>query len=242
MKVSFEELRRAKEDWVEAMGQEMVADRDFIEAAIYHTKAAESKYNALLARAKAEGLCSETQEGDKPLISVGTKSLLFGVHQFLVHPITVALAWKKLYGEWPTWREMFCIIVHDWGYWGKPNMDGIEGEMHPCKGAKIAGKLLGQEYFDLCILHSRHYAKLIGRKPSKLCWADKYCVQYEPMRFYLLRARLTGELKEYRGVSAKAGFIPLSASDREWFEWIKHWTRRIGEQQIPDTINVTEAR
>ncbi|MCK5235828.1 MAG: hypothetical protein KAR06_02490, partial [Deltaproteobacteria bacterium] len=60
---------------------------------------------------------------------VGTKSLLFGVHQFIWHPITVLIAWCKLYG-WPTWPELVCIIVHDWGYWGKPNMDGPEGEKH----------------------------------------------------------------------------------------------------------------
>lgn len=56
-------------------------------------------------------------------MKTGTKSLLFGVHQFIWHPLTVLLAWIKLYG-WPAWEELVCIIIHDWGYWGKSNMDG----------------------------------------------------------------------------------------------------------------------
>ncbi len=29
---------------------------------------------------------------------VGTKSILFGVHNLVIHPVPVALAWWKLYG------------------------------------------------------------------------------------------------------------------------------------------------
>lgn len=60
------------------------------------------------------------------LFPVGTRSLLFGVHQFLWHPWTVYRAWRYLYGK-PTWREVVCIFLHDLGYFGKPNMDGEEG-------------------------------------------------------------------------------------------------------------------
>jgi len=28
-------------------------------------------------------------------------------------------------------------VIHDWGYWGKPNMDGPEGERHPWLGARV---------------------------------------------------------------------------------------------------------
>jgi hypothetical protein len=34
-------------------------------------------------------------------VTVGTRSLLFGVHQFLLHPVMVALGWRMLYGRFP---------------------------------------------------------------------------------------------------------------------------------------------
>jgi hypothetical protein len=75
---------------------------------------------------------------------VGTKSLLFGVHQVFIHPIFVTMAWIKLYGL-PTWKEFICIVVHDWGYWSRKDIDGDEGKSHPELGAKLAGKLFGEE-------------------------------------------------------------------------------------------------
>jgi len=71
-------------------------------------------------------------------MTVGTKSILFGVHQFLWHPITVGLAWKHLYGVWPNRYEWVAIFCHDLGYWGKSNMDGAEGRTHPKRGAELA--------------------------------------------------------------------------------------------------------
>ncbi len=70
-------------------------------------------------------------------MKIGTKSLLFGAHQVFIHPIFVAWAWVKLYG-W-TWNPAHWVafVVHDWGYWGKPDMDGEQGESHPYLGAKI---------------------------------------------------------------------------------------------------------
>lgn len=153
---------------------------------------------------------------------VGTKSLLFGVHQFIWHPITVLIAWWKLYGL-PNWKEIICIVIHDWGYWSKPNMDGAEGEKHPEFAADIASKLLGHDYMLQCLLHSRHYARRYDMQPSKLCWADKLSILYDPEWFYLFRARASGELKEYRQVSAAAGFVPLMASDHEWFIWVRNY-------------------
>ena len=46
----------------------------------------------------------------------------------------------------------------------------------------------------LVLLHSRRYAKVHGLEPSKLCWADKLSIMYDPEWFYLLRARASGEL------------------------------------------------
>jgi hypothetical protein len=74
-------------------------------------------------------------------MKIGTKSLLFGVHQFAIHPWFVALAWRRLYGfPWDP-RLWVSFFVHDLGYWGKPNMDGPEGETHPFTGAAVMGAL-----------------------------------------------------------------------------------------------------
>ncbi len=74
-------------------------------------------------------------------MKVGTKSLLFGVHCWFLHPFFVAAAWTKLYGfPWDP-RLWVAFLVHDWGYWGKPNMDGAEGETHVELGAEIMGRL-----------------------------------------------------------------------------------------------------
>ncbi len=74
-------------------------------------------------------------------MKIGTKSVLFGAHQFLLHPLFVALAWTRLYGfPWDP-RLWVAFFVHDLGYWGKPNMDGPEGEEHPFLGARIMQRL-----------------------------------------------------------------------------------------------------
>lgn len=169
------------------------------------------------------------------ILPVGTRSLLWGVHQFIWHPLTVYWAWRELYGR-PTWRQVVCIIVHDWGYWGKPNMDGEEGEEHPRLGAAIATRLFGPEYGDFVLLHSRHFAKKYGREPSRLCWADKLSHLYEPPWWYLFRARLSGELREYRRRAAAGGFIPLDTSDAEWFAWIQDRFQRLAIERRGDAV------
>lgn len=168
-------------------------------------------------------------------MKVGRKSLLFGVHQFLWHPITVLAAWLHLYGR-PSWKELVCIIIHDWGYWFAPNMDGPEGEQHPLFAARLAGKWLGPEYFDLCLYHSRHYSRHVGVEPSKLCWADKLSIKYEPWWLYLPRAWASGELKEYRQVAANGGFIPLSASNKVWYLWVQDRLLRLGIEKKGDAV------
>jgi hypothetical protein len=70
-------------------------------------------------------------------VTVGTKSLLFGVHQVIWHPWTVLRAWRKLYGR-PAWWEFVAIALHDVGYWGCPDMDGDIGQRHPVKGAHLS--------------------------------------------------------------------------------------------------------
>jgi hypothetical protein len=166
----------------------------------------------------------------------GTKSLLFGVHQFIIHPLTVYVAWVWLYHRLPNWKEAICIIIHDWGYWGKEKMDDAEGEKHPETAARIAGRLFGPVYHDLCLLHSRHYAMMAGKEPSLLCWADKLSILFEPWYLYLPRAWASGELFEYRAVAAGTGFIPISASHREWYVWIKARFEKLARERRGDVV------
>ncbi len=167
-------------------------------------------------------------------MKTGTKSLLFGVHQFIWHPLTVLIAWVWIYKKLPTWKEAVCILVHDWGYWGKANMDDEEGEKHPEVGARIAGRLFGPEFHDLCRYHSRHYARNAGKEPSRLCWADKLSILCEPWWLYLPRAWASGELHEYRKLAV--GFVPLCANHREWHRWIRARLVRLGREKSGDVV------
>lgn len=161
-------------------------------------------------------------------MSVGTRSLLVGVHQVLWHPITVWRAWCKLYGR-PWWREVVCFFLHDLGYLGRRDMDGPDGVRHPELGAAIAGWLFGPRYRDLVLYHSRTYARMAGVEPSPLCWADKASIAFEPRWWYLLRARMSGEIREYRREAARAGVVRHDASDEQWFEVLASLFRSLGE-------------
>lgn len=166
-------------------------------------------------------------------MNIGTKSLLFGVHQFLWHPVTVWLAWTRLYGR-PDWRTCICIAIHDLGYWGSPDMDGAKGKGHPMIGALIARKLFGPKYYWLCLLHSRSMALKLGEKPSRLCWADKFSMIYDPSAFYLLRARLSGEIKEYRRNAADSDFMPELATDEVWHRKLVAHLNKMAEEKSRD--------
>lgn len=174
------------------------------------------------------------------MISVGTKSVLWGIHAFWWHFLPVTLAWRKLYGRWPTWWELVVVFCHDLGYWGEPNMDGPEGETHPIAGARLAARIVGfiayflwrlrgydnyvsytmsivqaRNAMELSVFHSRHYAARSGSEPSKLCWADKLSVHYEPAWWYLLRAHASGEVKEYM----RNAPLWVQTNSRVWFDW-----------------------
>jgi hypothetical protein len=175
-------------------------------------------------------------------MKVGTKSVLFGAHQFLIHPWFVAAAWWNLYGFPFDPRLWVAFFVHDLGYVGKPNMDGPEGETHVELGARIMGALFGAAWADFTRYHSRFYAKRDGRSFSRLCVADKLAVSLEPAWLYLPRVILTGEIREYmrlagvRNPASKyAGEPPTKyesagldlSSRRAWFlnmtEFLRRW-------------------
>lgn len=130
-------------------------------------------------------------------MKLGTKSILFGVHQFILHPLFLVVAWWKLYGFPLDPRLWLAFFVHDLGYIGKPNMDGPEGKMHPVLGATIMGTWFGDKWHDFCFYHSRHTAKMDHTLPSRLCVADKLVTCITPSWLFLVLANLTGEMREY---------------------------------------------
>lgn len=155
---------------------------------------------------------------------IGTKSVLFGVHQFILHPLILAIAWKRLYGfPWGV-RLWFAFFLHDIGYIGKPNMDGEEGEEHPEVGAAIMRFLFGDEWGDFTLLHSRFYAKKLGRQYSKLCVADKLAITLTPQWLYLVLSNLTGEIDEYMG-SEHARSPAQGRSQKEWLTFVQKYCR-----------------
>lgn len=130
-------------------------------------------------------------------MKMGTKSLLYGAHQFILHPFFLSIAWMKLYGFPLDYKLWVAFVVHDWGYWGKENIDGKDGKTHPELGGRIMEYLFGKEWGDFTRCHSRSYATLLGKKPSKLCAADKYVFVVTPRILYVPFVLLTGEYYEY---------------------------------------------
>jgi hypothetical protein len=152
-------------------------------------------------------------------MKIGTKSLLFGAHQFLIHPIFVFIAWWKLYGFPSSPKLWIAFIVHDWGYWGKENMDGPEGETHVELGAKIMERLFGKYWYYFCIYHSRFRASQDYHPVSRLCVADKYSMVLEPKWFYIYRVLLSDEIWEYMDAckSKYKDDVSPSNSVQDWY-------------------------
>lgn len=168
----------------------------------------------------------------------GTKSLMFGVHQVLIHPWFVAAAWVREYGwpsELPIWISFF---THDLGYFGCAKMDDADGERHVELGAEILHRLfdrpmkncpIGRDcktcwrWYDFSLYHSRFYARNAGMPPSRLCIADKLAIAMYPRWLYLLLANLSGEIDEYMDerVEKYREFLRDIGSD----QW--HWITKL---------------
>lgn len=133
-------------------------------------------------------------------MSIGTRSLLYGSHQFILHPLMVLVAWRELYGALPRdWRVWVAIVAHDWGYWGLRDMDGAEGDTHPDRSARLIEGWFPDrpDLAELVRYHSRFAAKRDGRNVSRLCAPDKLaCALWWPW-LYVLLCSWTGELDEY---------------------------------------------
>lgn len=174
-------------------------------------------------------------------MKVGTKSILFGVHAFWLHWAFVAWGWYKLYG-WP-WdpRVWVAFFVHDLGYWGKPDMDGWEGERHVLFGADVMGALFDgfkppYVWHDFCYLHSRYWAQLVNKPPSKLCYADKMAFVLTPWWLYRILANASGEIHEYMlktGAGHKYEDVhPRVVTDQEqWFNEGRAWVLKYIKEQ-----------
>lgn len=159
-------------------------------------------------------------------VPIGTKSLLFGAHQFVLHPLFLALAWWKLYGAPLDPRLWVAFIVHDWGYWGKEDMDGDAGQTHPELGGRIMADLFGREWGDFTRLHSRYYAKREGREPSALCAADKLVLLVTPRWLYLPFVKATGEVEEYRQLWI--AWLGKDSTIEEWYEGLRvNWLKEV---------------
>ncbi|MGH7239071.1 MAG: hypothetical protein ACREHG_03285 [Candidatus Saccharimonadales bacterium] len=158
-------------------------------------------------------------------LSIGTKSVLFGAHCFFLHPWFMAAAWTKLYGYPFDPRLWIAFFVHDLGYVGQPNMDGPEGERHVEWGAELMGALFGEKWYEFCLYHSRHYAKMYDATPSRLCFADKlaFCYQIKPL--YLWMTRLTGELDEYLKNAKYWNNYSGTIAPGRWYDDLFIWIR-----------------
>lgn len=172
----------------------------------------------------------------KVSMKVGTRSLLFGVHCFFIHPFLVAYAWYRLYGFPYDPRLWVAFFLHDIGYWGKPNMDGPEGERHVLLGAAIVRRLFGEEWGDFTLLHSRSYARRLGRPPSRLCAADKLVVYYTPWWCYFPFAWSTGELREYMAQSGEpalaGGLFSQVTAFRSWYSHLQQELKAWAELDV----------
>lgn len=171
---------------------------------------------------------------------VGTRSVVFGVHALWWHGFTVLLAWRRLYKQWPSWPILLAILLHDIGYWGLPNIDGPEGKRHPFRGARWTARLvilLEHGYWLQCPLfdgcegsfiyyftaaHSRDVAAMLGADVSKLYAADKASILYDPKWWYLCRAKLSGEIREFKSHAIRSGRLIATATDGQWYDYYKH--------------------
>jgi len=159
-------------------------------------------------------------------MTVGTRSVLFGVHTIFVHPLLVGIAWWKLFGPPLDPRLWIVFLVHDIGYIGKCSVEGPVGETHVELGARVMQALFGESWGDFCRGHSRYYARSRGLRISRLCVADKLAFVLTPAWLYLPLARASGELAEYMERSKERQAGNESNNPREWLKGLQSYTCR----------------
>jgi hypothetical protein len=137
-------------------------------------------------------------------MTIGTRSLLYGAHCWFLHPWFVFVAWWRLYGFPRDPRLWVAFVIHDWGYWNSPEMDGPIGQRHPEWAGRVMARWFGPAWGDFTRLHSRYYARLEGRAPSRLCTADKLATALVPAWLYVPMVWATGELPGYMALARQA--------------------------------------
>jgi len=165
-------------------------------------------------------------------MKVGTKSVLFGAHCFFIHPIFVAIAWTKLYGFPFDPRIWVAFFVHDLGYWGKPNMDGSEGETHVELGDKIMHFLFDIDCNqDDC--YKRKFQKadnIIGNGetgiqscPECYKWRNfsMYHSRYYAKKYGAQPSKLCFADKLSFSFTPRIIYIPMTSATGEIYEYIK---------------------
>jgi len=179
-------------------------------------------------------------------MKVGTKSVLFGAHCFLLHPWFVFAAWWKLYGFPFDPRLWVAFFVHDLGYWGKPNMDGPEGETHVEFGAKVMHKLFDTKDVSINISISGNSLQggrmwvygssrtLITFKGTGRKWYDfsLYHSRYYAKKNFAQPSRLCFADKLSFALTPRWLYLPMTTASGEIKEYLKnaqkadsgHWT------------------
>lgn len=107
------------------------------------------------------------------LFSEGTKSYLFGCHQFFIHPMCVLVGWLKVHGRFPAFWELCCIFLHDIGHWGKNYLTHYpEKREHWRLGAEIALRLFGLKGYLLIAGHTKSsgFPRSDLFLPDKVSW------------------------------------------------------------------------
>lgn len=132
-------------------------------------------------------------------MNLGVKTVLYGAHQFILHPLYVRRAWQRLYGPPRGVALHAAFIVHDLGYLTQNcvNLDDEAGEAHVLFGAGVMTALFGEEWGTFTRNHSRYWAQRSGQPVSRLCVADKLAPALMPAWLYLMQVILTGEVWEY---------------------------------------------
>lgn len=110
----------------------------------------------------------------------GTLSWVLGFHN-IFHSYHVYKAWTILYKKRPSFKETFCILIHDIGYINLNYFTDRSNAGHEILGARIAGVLFGKEEHDLIIGH-----RVFG---EKLEVADEFSHIILPLYILKLQGR-----------------------------------------------------
>ena len=189
-------------------------------------------------------------------MSRGTKTLLFGVHQFILHPFFVLYSWLMIYGKFPKLHELVAIVIHDWGLWGKPDVDGEKAEQHPEIVHDFIWKYIIPYNGDISTAdiiirwttfwnnvacevlgHSRYYAAKYNIPISKLCRADKGATALYPFWLYYLLGTLSGEINEYMERTKNGKYSGNMWNYENKIKWLIELRARMSLQSLEPNDN-----